>query len=112
MKNCGCDHPEFQGQLYQEGTCRTCWNYYNNPEYRAYWDGLPSPSRVPEEKWPWIVRVFAQLRREGEKGLGDTTGRLVPGGEKFKKLFKKLTGADCGCENRQNKLNQMYPYVE
>jgi hypothetical protein len=43
------------------------------------------------------------------KGLGDTIDKItkITG---IKKVVKKVMGEDCGCEERQKKLNQMFPY--
>lgn len=46
------------------------------------------------------------------RGLGDTIKKFTDatGLTKAAKLWEELTGQDCGCDARQEKLNQMFPY--
>lgn len=43
------------------------------------------------------------------KGLGDTIEKinLITG---IKTIVKKVVGKDCGCDERKEKLNKMFPY--
>ena len=46
------------------------------------------------------------------KGLGDSIEKIARH-TRIKQLvenFSKKTGKDCGCKNRQKKLNKMFPY--
>jgi hypothetical protein len=45
-------------------------------------------------------------------GLGDTVAALAKavGADKAAALFHRVTGKDCGCEGRREKLNRMMPY--
>tara|TARA_B100000424_G_C22884746_1_gene470762 strand:+ start:1017 stop:1217 length:201 start_codon:yes stop_codon:yes gene_type:complete len=47
------------------------------------------------------------------KGLGDTIKKITSA-TKIDKLAKKIANAvgkdDCGCDERQQKLNEMFPY--
>ena len=43
------------------------------------------------------------------KGLGDTVEKALKA-TGIDKLAKKVLGDDCGCEERKEKLNQMFPY--
>ncbi len=43
------------------------------------------------------------------KGLGDTIESITKA-TGIKKLVKWAFGEDCGCSERQEKLNQMFPY--
>ena len=43
------------------------------------------------------------------KGLGDTISKITKA-TGIDKLAKKVLGDDCGCEERKEKLNQMFPY--
>jgi hypothetical protein len=56
---------------------------------------------------------MAKAARPEDAGIGDTLARLAGnvGGEAFKRWYRRITGADCGCGDRQNKLNAMYPYL-
>jgi hypothetical protein len=71
-------------------------------------------SSVPREKWPLVVRVLTKLGHPDDRGVGDTVARLagVAGGEVVKRWYKKIVGRDCGCTDRQAKLNALYPYTQ
>jgi hypothetical protein len=43
------------------------------------------------------------------KGLGDTVDKITTA-TGIKTLVHMLFGEDCGCEERKNKLNSMFPY--
>jgi hypothetical protein len=67
---------------------------------------------VPRNQWPFVVRVLASRKAEGERGVGDTAKRLLHkmGADGLAWLYEKATGRDCGCGDRQEKLNRLYPY--
>lgn len=46
------------------------------------------------------------------RGLGDTVAGLAKavGADKAAALFHRMTGKDCGCEGRREKLNALVPY--
>ena len=44
-----------------------------------------------------------------DKGLGDTIERITKA-TGIDKVAKKVLGDDCGCEERKQKLNKMFPY--
>ena len=44
-----------------------------------------------------------------DKGLGDSIEKVLKA-TGIDKVAKKVLGDDCGCEERKNKLNQMFPY--
>lgn len=78
-------------------------------------EGAPRPQPLTTlnrtARWPLGVRVIARLKRDGEKGIGDTMARLLAGigGEAYKRLAKRI-GIECGCAARQAMLNARYPY--
>ena len=43
------------------------------------------------------------------KGLGDTISKITEA-TGIDKVAKKILGDDCGCEERKQKLNKMFPY--
>jgi hypothetical protein len=45
-------------------------------------------------------------------GLGDTFAEItrLTGLDQFANAYEKLTGNSCGCEERQQKLNQLLPF--
>jgi len=44
-----------------------------------------------------------------DKGLGDSIEKVLKA-TGIDKVAKKVLGDDCGCEERKNKLNKMFPY--
>lgn len=44
-----------------------------------------------------------------QKGLGDTVAAITKA-TGIKALVKSLLGEDCGCDARQQKLNELVPY--
>jgi len=46
--------------------------------------------------------------KEKSKGIGDDIAKLTKA-TGLDKLAKKVLGDDCGCEERRQKLNQMFP---
>lgn len=46
------------------------------------------------------------------RGLGDTIAKITTatGIKKVVDTIAQATGADCGCEARQETLNEMFPY--
>jgi len=49
--------------------------------------------------------------KEKSKGLGDTISKITKA-TGIKKVVEKFTpeGKDCGCDKRQEKLNEVFPY--
>ena len=45
------------------------------------------------------------------KGLGDTVAKITKA-TGIDKLVKFVAGEDCGCEERKEKLNKLFPYVK
>ena len=45
------------------------------------------------------------------QGLGDTIAEFthLTGLDQLAKLYEQITGCSCGCEKRQEMLNQLYP---
>jgi len=54
-------------------------------------------------------------KRRGRKpkslGLGDTIEKITEA-TGIKKVVEFIAGEDCGCEERKQKLNKLFPYVE
>jgi hypothetical protein len=46
------------------------------------------------------------------KGLGDTVAKFTKatGIKKIVEVFNSVTGSDCNCDERQEKLNKLFPY--
>ena len=52
---------------------------------------------------------MAKTRTTKAKGLGDTVAKLTQA-TGIDKLVKFIAGEDCGCDERQAKLNELFPY--
>lgn len=52
------------------------------------------------------------MGKRKSQGLGDSIEKLteVTGIKKVVELFSEATGLDCGCDERKEKLNQLFPY--
>jgi len=49
--------------------------------------------------------------KKKSKGLGDSVEKALKSAG-IDKVVKKLLGDDCGCEERKEKLNKMFPYKQ
>jgi hypothetical protein len=67
---------------------------------------------APPKPWPRWARWLAQKRIVADQGVGDTLARLLDprGGKTWKRWYQALTGHPCGCEDRQRRLNLLFPY--
>lgn len=92
------------------GNCRLCFLFATSEKHRKAWGGEPINTDI--SKWPTMARMVAKLRRPEDKGLGDTVARNIKWlkGDTLASWYKKLTGKDCGCSDRQQALNTDYPY--
>lgn len=52
------------------------------------------------------------MAKRKSKGLGDSIEKLTEatGIKKVVKMFSEATGIDCGCDERKEKLNKLFPY--
>jgi len=52
------------------------------------------------------------MAKQKAKGLGDTVEQITEatGIKKAVEMFSKATGLDCGCDERKEKLNQLFSY--
>ena len=52
------------------------------------------------------------MAKQKSKGLGDSIEKLteVTGIKKAVEIFTKATGVDCKCDERKEKLNNLFPY--
>jgi hypothetical protein len=52
------------------------------------------------------------MAKQKSKGLGDSIEKLteVTGIKKVVEMFTKATGVDCKCDERKEKLNNLFPY--
>jgi hypothetical protein len=72
----------------------------------------PPPTRKFSEQWPLWARTVGALRKDGEKGVGDTVERLVGANnsESFKLWYKRTFNRNCGCDGRKETWNAKFQY--
>lgn len=68
---------------------------------------------VPHMDWPLWAKALAFRAIPEDRGIGDVIARTVGpiGGDAFKKWFKTIFGADCGCDARQEGFNLKWPLI-
>jgi hypothetical protein len=66
---------------------------------------------IPRAKWPAHIKALALLARPEDRGIGDVIARTVGpiGGDLYKEWHQKIFGKPCGCSDRQDNYNQLYP---
>jgi hypothetical protein len=71
----------------------------------------PPIQPIPFAEWPRYAKRLARRAVPTDRGIGDVVQRLAAkvGGERFKRIYKKITGKKCGCTDRQKRLNELYP---
>ena len=67
---------------------------------------------VPRSDWPLWAQVLAMKAKPEDKGVGSTLERTLGpfGGDAFKRFYKEVMGADCGCSERAAAWDLIYPY--
>lgn len=72
---------------------------------------MPDDAPIPEKMWPQWCHLVKRFRKPADAGVGDTVKRIADklGGELFKSASKSL-GMPCGCVERQERWNKLYPY--
>ena len=63
----------------------------------------------PKEKRTKAYKDWAKNHAQASEGLGDTVEKITTA-TGIKKAVKWLAGEDCGCDQRKEKLNQMFRY--
>jgi hypothetical protein len=84
----------------------------------------PHPaSAIPPQKqvaqvWPMnafgvVARALKLMAKPEDVGIGDTIARVIGpiGGDAYKAWFKETFGKTCGCTERQDALNVMFPLL-
>ena len=68
---------------------------------------------LPPRPWPLWARALARRRVAGERGVGDTLARLLNGvgAARAAAVYERLVGKTCGCKDRQQWMNEQWPYV-
>lgn len=63
----------------------------------------------PKDKRTKLYKEWAKKHAQASEGLGDTVEKITKA-TGIKKAVKWLAGEDCGCSQRQEKLNKMFRY--
>ena len=58
-----------------------------------------------------MIEKKTTTRKRKPKGLGDTVEQITTA-TGIKKVVKFLAGEDCGCDERKEKLNKLFPYFK
>ncbi len=91
---------EIQDQLCGQLPGNYCTD--NNPNRTA---------EVARADWPEWATLVALKAQPGDRGVGDVVARIVGpfGGDLFKSWYQKIFNKPCGCQERQENLNALYP---
>ena len=63
----------------------------------------------PKDKRTKAYKEWKAKHAQASEGLGDTVEKITKA-TGIKKAVKWLAGEDCGCDERQEKLNEMFRY--
>jgi len=109
-KEAGCQHPDEEFFLDPCSSCRGNFGVYSSDCQTAAPAILHKPS-TPTQPWPLLALPFKLLAVHGDTGLGDIVARIVGpiGGAAYKVWYKKTFNKPCGCNERQDSLNQKFP---
>lgn len=80
----------------------------NHIEDRSCPLGKFEVEEVQEQKVTITPEAFDLLNNQS-RGLGDTIAKITKA-TGIEKVVKTITGGKCGCEERQKKLNEIFPY--
>lgn len=63
----------------------------------------------PKDKRTREYKEWVKNHEQASAGLGDTVQKITKA-TGIEKAVKFLAGEDCGCQERQNSLNKIFPY--
>jgi len=63
----------------------------------------------PKDRRTKAYKEWAKKHAEASEGLGDTVEKITKA-TGIKKAVKWIAGEDCGCQERQKKMNEMFRY--
>ena len=91
-------------------------NYYLELEKQGYYETIDKRSKDYREYKEWKASKrsedYNKLKQNIEsqsKGVGDTVAKITKA-TGVDKLVKFIAGEDCGCDERQVKLNKLFSY--
>ena len=130
---CQCNFPDGQNTIFcDRHKCTKTKPLYHLCKYREdyyqLWESGHGPMQTvskyqveeerptPKPEKPKKTTGFFKDENEASKaqGLGDTIAKLTEatGIKTVVDAVSEATGRDCGCRQRQNKLNDMFPYKQ
>ena len=91
-------------------------NYYLELEKQGYYETIDKRSKDYREYKEWnktkVSKDYETLKdnvSKQSKGVGDTVAKITKA-TGVDKLVKFIAGEDCGCDDRQEKLNKLFTY--
>lgn len=91
-------------------------NYYLELEKQGYYETIDKRSKDYREYKEWKASKrsedYNKLKQNVEsqsKGVGDTVAKITKA-TGVDKLVKFIAGEDCGCDERQERLNRIFKY--
>ena len=130
---CQCQFPDGQNTIFCERhQCTKTRPLHNlckfREDYYQLWESgegpmqgvqtlAPQQQTRSEPKPPKIVQTTGFFKDESEsesQGIGDTIAKITraTGVKAAVDAVSEATGRDCGCQKRQNALNEMFPYKQ
>jgi hypothetical protein len=110
-----CKHREDYFHLWEDGH----GPMQDMQDTRSTLSQPPQPARLPQPSPKQTTGFFKEENTEdagssGPQGLGDTVAKITEatGIKAVVDAVGEATGRDCGCQERQNKLNEMFPYKQ
>lgn len=64
---------------------------------------------APKDKRTKAYKEWVKNHEQASAGLGDTVQKITKA-TGIEKAVKFLAGEDCGCDERKDKLNKLFPY--
>jgi hypothetical protein len=106
----GCEAMPIKQFAEKAGLLQTALNEYKDLAPRdAYFEilGFGEESRTIVSQTTPLQQVSTQ-----SQGLGDTVAKIThaTGLDKLAALYTEITGRPCGCAQRQDALNKLFPY--
>lgn len=65
--------------------------------------------KEPKDKRTKAYKQWKENQEKASKGLGDTVAKVTEA-TGIDKAVKFVLGQDCGCDERKEKLNEIFPY--
>ena len=67
---------------------------------------------IPDRPLPHKLPTPDMAVRQQSRGLGDTVAKITHATrvDELAKLYTQITGRPCGCAERQEALNKLFPY--